>query len=451
MNNQLLHIANIVATRKIDHTPAKATATDSNKGFSNSLREAERQAATRSENKTEAKEADAPTVTNARAENKVDSVDKSTQAQDKNTQAQADATTAQHTDEALVENASPDSVSVVSEADPALSQDTIAVGVLMSTKPSVSATEQLLNEESLLEEALHPSVLLDPTGNGQNSGATVALSPLANVVREALAAKPLSHSAESSAELKKASPLTALAQAFDAMTQDNNNSQTALGAGKTAVATVTQLAMNMDITDAVVAKNSFDGVFDKQVLNLLADEPALPKADTLIQRMAGDIPLASIANPAHLPMIAPTDKSQLSITIPFQQAQWSEAVAERVMWMSTKGIQEAEIQLDPPELGPLQVRVSVTNEQAQVSFVVQNASVRDALDQSAMRLREMFDAEGINLTDVDVSDQSQQQAGDDSSKAESGSAVGAGSNEEIATESPINSSSEGYSLVNTYA
>ena len=77
--------------------------------------------------------------------------------------------------------------------------------------------------------------------------------------------------------------------------------------------------------------------------------------------------------------------------------------------MSAKGVKEAVIQMDPPELGPLNVKISVTAEQAQVSFNVTNPTVKDALDQSAMRLKEMFAEEGLNLTDVDVSDNSQQQ------------------------------------------
>jgi flagellar hook-length control protein FliK len=98
-------------------------------------------------------------------------------------------------------------------------------------------------------------------------------------------------------------------------------------------------------------------------------------------------------------------KSPMAGSIPFYQAQWSNNVAERVVWMNSMGLKEAEIQLDPPELGAMQVKVSMVNEQAHVSFVVQHASVRDALDQTAMRLREMFEAEGVELVDVDISDQ----------------------------------------------
>jgi flagellar hook-length control protein FliK len=127
-------------------------------------------------------------------------------------------------------------------------------------------------------------------------------------------------------------------------------------------------------------------------------------------KLSTDIsPLQSLANvPLNLNAAGP--KPQLAVGMPFQQAQWGEAVAERVMWMSSQGLQEAEIHLNPTDLGPMQVKVSVVADQAHVSFVVSNASVREALDQNAIRLREMFNGEGLNLVDVDVSDQSQHQA-----------------------------------------
>lgn len=89
------------------------------------------------------------------------------------------------------------------------------------------------------------------------------------------------------------------------------------------------------------------------------------------------------------------------------QPGWGQAVGERVLMMAAKNLQAAEIQLDPPELGQLQVRVVMSHDQASVSFVSPQQSVREALDESAQRLRDMFESEGVELTDVEVSDQSQ--------------------------------------------
>ncbi len=124
--------------------------------------------------------------------------------------------------------------------------------------------------------------------------------------------------------------------------------------------------------------------------------------------------VATTQRPASRPINIQQGNAQF--TMPNQakagQPQWQTAVAERVAIMATQRLTSAEIQLDPPELGQLQVRVTLNQEQASVSFASQHAVVREALDQTAQKLRDMFDAEGLNLVDVDVSDQSFQQQGE---------------------------------------
>lgn len=94
-----------------------------------------------------------------------------------------------------------------------------------------------------------------------------------------------------------------------------------------------------------------------------------------------------------------------------QQAGWSEALVDRVMWLSSQNLQSAEIQLDPAELGRLEVRVNLTQDQAQVTFASANASVREALEGQMHRLRELFAQQGMNLADANVSDHAQGREG----------------------------------------
>ncbi len=101
---------------------------------------------------------------------------------------------------------------------------------------------------------------------------------------------------------------------------------------------------------------------------------------------------------------------QMPVVIRFGQPGWAGMVAERSAMMAAQNIKFAELQLDPPELGPLQVKVTVNQEHAQVSFVAANASVRDALDQTMPKLREMLEEQGLDLLDVDVSDQESQES-----------------------------------------
>jgi len=162
-------------------------------------------------------------------------------------------------------------------------------------------------------------------------------------------------------------------------------------------------ALSQGLLQPQMEKVAMKSLIDNEVASIDAD---ILKSLGLSPQLASASQTNAATNSAN--------NSQLTVTIPFQQAQWGSAVAEKVMWLSSHGLQEAEIQLDPPELGPLQVKVSVENDKAHVSFVVQHGNVREALEQTVTRLREMFEAEGIDLVNVDVSDQSQQEQTDES-------------------------------------
>ncbi|WP_277372438.1 flagellar hook-length control protein FliK [Pseudomonas sp. AA-38] len=92
--------------------------------------------------------------------------------------------------------------------------------------------------------------------------------------------------------------------------------------------------------------------------------------------------------------------------VAMNQGGWSEAVVDKVMWMSSQNLKSAEIQLDPADLGRLEVRVHMSQDAAQVTFASPNAAVRETLEGQMHRLRDMFAQQGMNLADANVSDQS---------------------------------------------
>lgn len=97
---------------------------------------------------------------------------------------------------------------------------------------------------------------------------------------------------------------------------------------------------------------------------------------------------------------------QTGVPVTVGSPQWSQAVGDKVLWLAAQNVSAAEIRLDPPELGPMQVKVSVNQDQASVTFSSPHPAVREALDQQLNRLREMFAEQGLNLVNVDVSDKS---------------------------------------------
>jgi len=97
---------------------------------------------------------------------------------------------------------------------------------------------------------------------------------------------------------------------------------------------------------------------------------------------------------------------QTGVPVTVGTPQWSQAVGDKVLWLAAQNVSSAEIRLDPPELGPMQVKVSVNQDQASITFTSPHPAVREALDQQLNRLREMFSEQGLNLVNVDVSDKS---------------------------------------------
>ena len=77
-------------------------------------------------------------------------------------------------------------------------------------------------------------------------------------------------------------------------------------------------------------------------------------------------------------------------------------LGEKIRWMVNARNTMAEIRLDPPELGSMQVRVNVAGDAASVSFVVQSQQAKDALADAMPKLRDMLSEQGIELGDAQV-------------------------------------------------
>ena len=92
------------------------------------------------------------------------------------------------------------------------------------------------------------------------------------------------------------------------------------------------------------------------------------------------------------------------------KAGWDQAISQRVIYMAGVGEQSATLTLNPPDLGPLQVVVSINNGQADASFTSDNAEVRQALQDGMDNLREKMRESGVELgqTNVQSGEQSRQ-------------------------------------------
>jgi hypothetical protein len=132
----------------------------------------------------------------------------------------------------------------------------------------------------------------------------------------------------------------------------------------------------------------------------------------------------------------------LSVNTPLAQGNWDQALGERIQWMVSQKMQGAQIRLNPAQLGPMEVRIQVHNDQASIQFSSAHSMVREALEAALPRLRDMFDASGVELVEVDVSGHSsanEQRAGADGGAVKHGTGViDSDSGAETLLETPVN-------------
>ena len=137
-------------------------------------------------------------------------------------------------------------------------------------------------------------------------------------------------------------------------------------------------------------------------------------SDTRIDDFANRLASLTQAATAKTANAVPANAGPLHQPLPMNQGAWAEGLVNRVMYLSSQNLKSADIQLEPAELGRLDIRVNVATDQStQVTFISGHAGVRDALDSQVHRLRELFAQQGLAQPDVNVADQSrgQQQQG----------------------------------------
>ena len=81
---------------------------------------------------------------------------------------------------------------------------------------------------------------------------------------------------------------------------------------------------------------------------------------------------------------------------------WDQAVGDKLVWMVNQKHQVAQLHLNPPDLGPLKIAISLDQSQASAQFFSAHASVREALEVAMPRLREMLAESGITLGNTSV-------------------------------------------------
>ena len=123
------------------------------------------------------------------------------------------------------------------------------------------------------------------------------------------------------------------------------------------------------------------------------------------------VPSAQRGAPAHV----------ITIPTPVGQPQWADDVGQQVVVMMNSRLETAQLQVTPPDMGPVEISLKMGNDgSAQLSFVSGVAETRQALEQGLPRLSAMLADNGIRLADAQVSSGQGQNSRDASQFAQQG-------------------------------
>lgn len=161
----------------------------------------------------------------------------------------------------------------------------------------------------------------------------------------------------------------------------------------------------------------------------------------------GNSPAAAGASPGQAASGGGLSQYSTNVDLPMQHAEWGNQIAGKVTWMANQKIQTADIHVNPPDLGPVHVQMQVHNNQASVTMHSQHPEVRQLLQDSGDKLKDMMQQGGMSLSNFDVSSQSGQQQDQQSPSGGTGSGRGGSAAVEIGSSGELASNQSGQMTV----
>lgn len=136
---------------------------------------------------------------------------------------------------------------------------------------------------------------------------------------------------------------------------------------------------------------------------IVAGEP--PASESSTTPFSGQ--LVTTTNTVSQSQSAPETAS--TIRTPIDHQQWGKEFGDRIVWLAKSDQQSAQISINPPQLGPVQITLNLNGDQASALFASPHAEVRQAIQDALPQLREMLSSAGISLGQANVGAQLPQQ------------------------------------------
>ncbi|HTH40275.1 MAG TPA: flagellar hook-length control protein FliK [Rhodocyclaceae bacterium] len=121
-------------------------------------------------------------------------------------------------------------------------------------------------------------------------------------------------------------------------------------------------------------------------------------------------------------------RQESRIETPVGHQNWSQEVGDKLTWMVGKQESKAELVLTPPQMGRIEVSITLNGDQASASFNTTNPAVRDALESALPRLKEILADAGVRLDQAQVGADTRQNSPQDQERRDN-----SGRNAQVAT------------------
>lgn len=157
---------------------------------------------------------------------------------------------------------------------------------------------------------------------------------------------------------------------------------------------------------------------------MIAASQASARAGIDLNSNVATIPAATNTPLQSQASTAAVNLESLTLQHPVSQKGWDQAMGSRVVWMARQNIPQVQLQLNPRELGPIEIKLSLSQDQATVNFSAHHPATREALEAAMPRLREMLGEQGFNLAHSDVSEHPLRQNADNGGGREGGADAG---------------------------
>ncbi len=319
----------------------------------------------------------------------------------------------------------------VNESSDAESGPVVSTGALTESPAEQAAKQAQAPQTSLTQQPAKATAQQSAVALHENAEVverTEPELPAAMMVQAQAAPANSNRAAAAAGSLDKAPAANAFAEHLKTVNQTQQQQQQAGAEQQTGQGQAKATADVMLATQPAQPAATTQG-FGQQLQQL---QQAQPLTEHTAGATALTQPVTHSTGTAHTPLMSNRAAETTSWQAPLALTEPAAAqqLKDRVMVQIQHKLQTAEVQLHPEDMGSMQIKLNLQQDQLSVQFVVQQGAAKEALEQQMPKLRELLEQQGIALTEGQVE---QRQSGGQQEQRQARSGPSGGNEADLAT------------------